>query len=130
MADVARVLKPAGMIAASDWMRLDDGPLSDQLRDYIAAEGLDMHMCSLQRYQKALTAAGFDDISLKDRNAWYLDLARQELAGMTTSPLRDQIIDCIGEEEADNTAAIWRKMIGVLEIGEHRPGHFRAKLTS
>lgn len=130
MADVARVLKPAGMIAASDWMRLDDGPLSDQLRDYIAAEGLDMHMCSLQRYQKALTAAGFDDINLKDRNAWYLDLARQELAGMTTSPLRDQIIDCIGEKEADNTAAIWRKMIGVLEIGEHRPGHFRAKLTS
>ncbi len=129
MADVARVLKPAGMIAASDWMRLDDGPLSEQLREYIAAEGLDMHMCSLQRYEKALADAGFDQIHLKDRNAWYLDLARDEHKSMTTPPLRDHIVDCIGEEEADHTAAIWRKMIGVLEIGEHRPGHFRAKLA-
>jgi len=124
------VLKPEGMIAASDWMRLDDGPLSEQLRDYIAAEGLDMHMCSLQRYEKALAAAGFDHIHLNDRNAWYLNLAQDEHKSMTTPPLRDQIVNCIGEEEADHTAAIWRKMIGVLEIGEHRPGHFRAKLTN
>jgi len=130
MKDVARVLKPEGMIAASDWMRLDDGPLSEQLRDYIAAEGLDMHMCSLQRYEKALAAAGFDHIHLNDRNAWYLNLAQDEHKSMTTPPLRDQIVNCIGEEEADHTAAIWRKMIGVLEIGEHRPGHFRAKLTN
>ncbi len=130
MQDVARVLKPDGMIAASDWMRLDDGPLSEQLRDYIAAEGLDMHMCSLQRYEKALASAGFGHIQLTDRNAWYLALAQNEHASMTTSPLRDQIVDCIGEEEADHTAAIWQKMIGVLKIGEHRPGHFRGTLTN
>ncbi|MBL6782828.1 MAG: methyltransferase domain-containing protein [Alphaproteobacteria bacterium] len=127
MADIARVLKPDGIIAASDWMRLDDNPPSQVMADYIAAEGLDMHMCSLDRYSKALAAAGFSDIHRCDRNAWYLDLAQQEWKSMAAEPLRSQIIDCIGKAAADETSNIWRKMIGVLEIGEHRPGHFRAQ---
>lgn len=127
MADISRVLKPHGLVAASDWMRLDDNPPSQVMQDYIAAEGLDMHMCSLDRYSQALTSAGFIDIKRHDRNAWYLDLAKQEWEAMTTEPMRSEIVSCIGEKEADETAAIWRKMIGVLEIGEHRPGHFRAQ---
>ena len=45
--DVYRVLKPGGFVAVSDWMRIDDKPPSTQMQEYIAAEGLDMHMCSL-----------------------------------------------------------------------------------
>ncbi len=126
MIDIARVLKPKGMIAASDWMRLDDNPPSQVMLDYIAAEGLDMHMCSLDRYSNALSAAGFSHIERQDRNAWYLDLAKQEWLSMTTEPMLSQVVACIGETEANETSEIWRKMIGVLEIGEHRPGHFRA----
>jgi phosphoethanolamine N-methyltransferase len=130
MADIARVLKPNGLIAASDWMRLDDNPPSQVMQDYIEAEGLDMHMCSLDRYSKALTAAGFTNIERQDRNAWYLDLAEQEWQSMTTEPMRSQVVACIGEAEATETSNIWRQMIGVLEIGEHRPGHFRATKKS
>ena len=32
------------------------------MKEYIAAEGLDMYMCSLKRYEQALKNAGFIDI--------------------------------------------------------------------
>lgn len=129
MLDCARVLKPGGLIAASDWMRMDDNPPSPQMADYIKSEGLDMHMCSLNRYQSALEAAGFDDIHLRDRNAWYKNLARQEIEQLK-GPLREQVIELVGEEDADHTVEIWEKMAAMLDLGEHRPGHFSARLAS
>ena len=65
------------------------------------------------------------DIVIKDRNAWYLDKAYQELADIE-GPLNKQVIDAIGPEETAEAIDIWKKLIGVLELGEHRPGHFKA----
>jgi len=121
------VLKPGGIIAASDWMRKDDNPPSAQMRDYIKSEGLDMHMCSLERYRNALDQAGFDDIQLLDRNEWYHQKAMEEVAELRGS-LRATIVNLIGEADADHVTEIWEKMVGVLALGEHRPGHFIARL--
>ena len=123
--DIYRVLKPGGLIATSDWMRIDDKPPSMLMQEYIAAEGLDMYMCSLKRYEQALKNAGFIDIVIKDRNAWYLGKAQQEL-GDIEGPLNKKIIDAIGPEETAGAIDIWIKLIGVLELGEHCPGHFKA----
>ena len=57
--DVHRILKPGGLIIVSDWMRIDDNPPSKQMQEYIEAEGLDMYMYSLSKYEKALKKAGF-----------------------------------------------------------------------
>jgi ubiquinone/menaquinone biosynthesis C-methylase UbiE len=127
MLDCARVLKPGGIIAASDWMRKDDNPPSAQMRDYIKSEGLDMHMCSLERYRNALDQAGFDDIQLLDRNEWYHRKAIDEVAELK-GPLRETIVNLIGEADSDHVTKIWEKMVGVLALGEHRPGHFSARL--
>ena len=123
--DIYRVLKPGGWIAASDWMRIDDNPPSIQMQEYIAAEGLDMNMCSLKRYEQVLQNAGFIDIVIKDRNAWYLGKAQQELADIE-GPLNKQVIEAIGPEETVGAIDIWKKLIVVLELGEHRPGHLKA----
>ena len=125
--DCARVLKPGGIIAASDWMRMDDNPPSPQMQDYIKSEGLDMHMCSLERYRKGLDEAGFYDIQLLDRNAWYHQKAIDEVAQLK-GPLRETIVHLIGETDANHVTEIWEKMVSVLALGEHRPGHFKAKL--
>ena len=127
MRDCARVLKPGGIIAASDWMRMDDNPPSPRMVDYIKSEGLDMHMCSLKRYRDALADAGFSDINLRDRNEWYRQKARDEIRQLT-GPLRQKVVDLIGEEDADITVEIWEKMVAMLDLGEHRPGHFSARL--
>ena len=125
MKDIHRVLKPNGLVAVSDWMRIDDNPPSLLMQQYIDAEGLDMYMCSLKHYEQALKKAGFIDIVIKDRNAWYLLKAKQELAAIE-GPLNKKIIEAIGLEETVGVIDIWKKLIGVLEIGEHRPGHFKA----
>jgi ubiquinone/menaquinone biosynthesis C-methylase UbiE len=129
MRDCARVLRPGGVIAASDWMRIDDNPPSPAMLDYIKSEGLDMHMCSLDRYRKALASAGFEDISLRDRNDWYKAKAREELAQLK-GPLRAKIVDLVGTDEADEVTEIWAKMARMLDLGEHRPGHFSARLAA
>ena len=84
-----------------------------------------MYMCSLKRYEQALKNAGFIEIAIKDRNAWYLGKAHQELAAIE-GPLNKQVINAIGSEETTSAIDIWKKLIGVLELGEHRPGHFKA----
>ena len=123
--DIYRVLKPSGLVAVSDWMRIDDNSPSIQMQEYITAEGLDMYMCSLKHYEQLLKNAGFIDISIKDRNAWYLGKAQQELAAIE-GPLNKKVIDAIGPEETTGAIDIWKKLIGVLKIGEHRPGYFKA----
>ena len=125
MKDIHRVLKPNGLVAVSDWMRIDDNPPSLLMQQYIDAEGLDMYMCSLKHYEQALKKAGFIDIVIKDRNAWYLSKAKQELVAIE-GPLNKKVIEAIGLEETVGVIDIWKKLIGVLEIGEHRPGHFKA----
>ena len=123
--DIYRVLKPGGSVAASDWMRIDDNPPSKKMQDYIAAEGLDMFMCSLKHYEEILKNAGFMDIVIEDRNSWYLNKAQQELVQIQ-GPLNKKVIEVIGLEETLGAIDIWKKLIYVLKIGEHRPGHFKA----
>jgi len=122
--DVHRILKPGGIIIVSDWMRMDDKTPSKQMKDYIAAEGLDMIMCSLNKYEELLKKNNFIDIEIKDRNEWYLQKAKKELENIE-GLLYQQVVDVIGVEETNGAIDIWKKLIGVLEIGEHRPGHFK-----
>jgi len=124
--DVYRILKPGGLIIVSDWMRIDDGPPSQQMQEYIDAEGLDMLMCSLEKYKELLNLTNFTEIKIKDRNEWYLEKAKKELEEIQ-GPLYEKVLDVLGLEETLGAIDIWKKLIGVLEIGEHRPGHFKAK---
>ncbi len=123
--NVNRVLKPGGMIIVSDWMRVDDKLPSEQMQEYIAAEGLDMLMCSLKKYEELLKLTNFTDIEIRDRNEWYLQKAKKELEEIK-GPLYQKVLDVLGKEETIGAIEIWKKLIGVLEIGEHRPGHFKA----
>ena len=123
--NIFRILKPNGIIAAGDWMRIDENPPSPQMRAYIEAEGLDMFMCSLNKYENLLNDTGFTKIKIRDRNEWYLERAKKEILEIR-GPLYEKVVDAIGTEEAEGAIQIWEKLIGVLEIGEHRPGHFTA----
>lgn len=124
--DIYGILKPGGLIVVSDWMRIDDNAPSEQMQEYIDAEGLDMLMCSLQKYKQLLELTNFTDIEIKDRNQWYLEKAKKELEDIE-GPLYQKVLDVLGLEETIGAIDIWKKLIGVLEIGEHRPGHFKAR---
>lgn len=121
-----RVLVPGGWFAASDWMISHDGEPSPEMAEYLRQEDLDFGMASPARYRKALEAAGFADVALVNRNPWYREQARAELARLT-GPERETFNAILGAEEIDSQIATWRAMITVLDSGEHCPHHLRGR---
>lgn len=124
--DVFRILVPGGWFAASDWLISHDDEPSPDMKTYIAAEALEFAMSSPARYQRALEQAGFEQVALRNRNPWYRDLARGELA-LLSGPDRTRFENTHGEEFMAATIDTWSKMLRVLESGEHCPHHLRGQ---
>jgi ubiquinone/menaquinone biosynthesis C-methylase UbiE len=125
-AEISRVLRPGGSVAASDWMSSTDGPFSAAMAYYLQAEGLGFGMASPARYRSAMAEAGFRDIRMIDRNEWYKPLAHREhdaLAG----PLYEQLVARVGKDFVDHEIEVWRALTVVVDSGELRPGHLRAR---
>lgn len=124
--DVFRVLKPGGLLLASDWLRGDDKPSSTEMERYVGLEGLSFAMASPHHYEAAMRAAGFQEVEVRDRNGWYLATARHELAQIN-GQFHERLVQLVGASETDRQTQVWEAMIVVLESGELRPTHLKAK---
>lgn len=124
-AEIFRVLRPGGTFAASDWLVGHDGELSQDMKDYIGAEGLSFGMASPRRYQEAMTGAGFVDVRTVSRNAWYREEARRELNRLQTD-LYDEAVRITSKGFVDKNLRTWTAMQKVLDSGEHCPTHLGA----
>jgi len=124
-ADLYRVLRPGGRLLASDWLRGGSGPYSAEMMEFFRLEGIAYNMASLEQSAAALRAAGFVDVEVRDRNAWYLGLAERELASLE-GPMRALITERIGAAKAEHFIANWRQLVLVVRRGELRPGHLKA----
>lgn len=124
--DAFRLLAPGGWFVASDWLIAHDHEPSPEMADYIRREDLGFGMASPNRYHRALTAAGFANITLTNRNRWYFGVAQQELARMAGVD-RPRFEAVMGETAVNEQIALWQAMLIVLESGEHCPHHFRGK---
>lgn len=125
-ADVFRVLRPGGTFVASDWLTSQDGTPSEAMRHYLKCEDLDFGMASPVRYRRALEAAGFTDIVLRDRNPWYREEAARELARLT-GPERARFEAITSRDEIARQIRTWEAMQPVLATGEHCPHHLSAR---
>lgn len=125
-ADIYRCLKPGGLFAASDWLSGYSGDPSPEMKAYVSAEGLDFGLASADVYRAALEASGFMDIEIVDRNEWYRQEARRELENLTGALHRD-LESTVGRQFLDRQVDVWEKMIVVLDQGELRPTHLRAR---
>ena len=124
-AEILRVLKPQGRFIASDWLRGGSGPYSSEMLEFFRLEGITYNMATLDESAAVLSAAGFTDIEVRDRNAWYRDLARREAAALQ-GELYPVLCAKIGAARAEHFVTNWRQMVVVLERGELRPGHLKA----
>lgn len=124
--DVFRMLKPGGWFVASDWLISHDDQPSPEMVEYIRSEDLDFGMASPNRYKRALAAAGFMNVELNNRNAWYTPVAKQELQRMLGEE-RPAFDATMGKEDIDHQIQTWTLMLKVLQSGEHCPHHFRGQ---
>lgn len=125
-ADAYRVLRAGGRLIVSDWLRGGGGAYSPEMLEYFRLEGIAYNMADMAETTATLAAAGFIDIEGRDRNAWYRDLARRELAALE-GDLRPLVTERIGHERAEHFIANWQQLVLVLERGELRPTHFKAR---
>lgn len=124
--DIFRVLRPGGVFAASDWLSGREGAPSDDMVRYLQAEGLGFALATADHYRAALEAAGFADVRFIDRNPWYRDLAVREEADLA-GPLRARAISMTDPDFVAGQLEVWRTMRIVLDSGELRPTHIRAR---
>lgn len=123
--DVHRVLKPGGQLAGGDWMKGPE-PFSADMLYFIELEGIPYHPTTLAEYGVMLHEAGFDDIRLLDINAWYRDLAKEELARLK-GELSATMTEKLGDKSRDHFIEDWRMLTVVLDKGELRPGRLWAR---
>jgi len=123
--EILRVLRPDGVLAASDWLRCE-GPVSARLQRYIDLENLGFGMGTPAQYRAALESARFVDIALTDRNAWYRGIAREEHAALV-GPLHARLVRELGAEFVRHYVDVWAALVEVLDSGELLPTHLRAR---
>ena len=119
------MLRPGGRLLVSDWLRGGSGPSSAEMLEFFRLEGIAYNMASLDESAAALRTTGFAAVDVRDRHAWYLELAQKELAAMERK-LLPLIVGRTSRERAAHFVANWRQLVVVLRRGEPRPGHFKA----
>ena len=85
---------------------------------------LSFTMATAGEMEIALADAGLQDIESTDRNAWYATLCANELA-QVEDPLRQQLIDTVGEEIYSNWLNVRKGLSEAVSAGGLRPTHLK-----
>ncbi|MBX2825637.1 MAG: methyltransferase domain-containing protein [Gammaproteobacteria bacterium] len=123
-ADLARVLKPGGVLAVGDWFG-SSTTATAEMRQWLDVVGLNFELGTLGEAVDLLCATGFSHVSGRDRNRWYAEYMEQELAPLAGVQF-ERLAEKIGQEAAEQRlASSSLKQIVVLQ-GQLRPGHLHA----
>jgi SAM-dependent methyltransferase len=124
-AEVYRVLKPSGLLAASDWLKAP-GAYSAEMLYFFKMEELTYHMDTLDAHETLLHETGFVDVRVEDTSHEYQVLGGEEYARLQ-GPLAAQLQRQLGSERYAHFVEDWRSLTVVLNKGELRTGRLRAK---
>jgi len=123
-ADCYRVLRPGGMVSSYEWTKTE-GTISEDMEHFFKMEGLTYALETPETYQELYQSAGFTDISLMDGSDWYRRRSQQEYE-LIKGDMYTQLLEAIGQQDADHFVENWRSMVLVCDKGELTQTYFRA----
>ena len=123
--EIMRVLKPGGLFLAGDWLRGEYENATEHMKEFHKLSSNEFNMVTLRDYATKLENAGFSNVTLRDRNEWYLGMAQKELE--LIQGMKSEIVNAVGIEVYNNAwEAFWKVLVETLKTGEFRPAHIRA----
>ena len=122
-AELHRVLRPGGRVAASEWLG-DGAPQSADMRAYFELRGMTYHLQTAGSYEAMLREAGFAEVTVEDTSEVRRSQPRACCDAMA-GHLRAPMIAAIGAARHEGFLTQWRALAGLFEAGELRAGHLR-----
>ena len=124
-ADVFRVLAPGGWLAVSDWFGNGLEP-TRAMRDWLDVVGLTFELESIEASAALVGACGFTDVQWLDCNVWYAEVVNDELATLSGESY-PRLVERLGPDAAARRLESTTKKKAIVDGGELRPGHLRAR---
>ena len=123
--DIHRVLRRGGLLVGSDWLGSDTTEQSKLVHDWLDFSKLDFHFQTAAQLQELLTDIGFGSVRTRDRNDWYKQAVRAEIA-MVSGDSGQMFAEKFGKEMADKRLRSSTLKMRAVDAGELRPTHFSA----
>jgi len=120
-AEIYRVLKPGGVIAASDWLRGEGARAEDALKHMTGH--LHFEMATAAQMETLLRDAGFAKVGSVDRNRWYAKVVEKELS--TLENAYEDLAQKVGKDILDPWLEVRRNSAKAVQGGGLRPTHIR-----
>ena len=108
-----------------DWTKPQAG-ISEDMKYFCKLEGLTYALETPATYRDLYQSAGFTDISLVDGSDWYRRQSRAEYE-LIKGDMYAQLVEAIGQQDANHFVESWRAMAIVCEKGELMQTYFRAR---
>jgi len=124
--EVHRVLTPGGIFVCSDWLSGDDKDSSDVMIEWLDQAKLDFAMKNAEQTSESLRSAGFEVLAVRDRNEWYAENIKEEIA-LASGADGDKLAQLVGQEAATHRLQSSTLKQQVVENGELRPTHLLCK---
>ena len=123
--DIHRVLAPGGRMVLSDWFGNGHEP-TPAMREWLDVVGLTFRLESIEASAALVEACGFTGVEWRDRNAWYAEVIEDEIATLTGDNY-PRLVERLGPEAAAQRLDSTTKKKVIVDGGELRPGHLRAR---
>jgi len=123
--EIHRVLKEDGYLTMSDWFGSTQES-SPEFEEWLKIVELDFKMGTIEVAKELIESIGFEVLDFEDRNHWYQEEIKNEIATMQGENYQ-KLVEAFGAEAAEQrlNSSVAKEVI--INQGHLRPGHIRAR---
>jgi ubiquinone/menaquinone biosynthesis C-methylase UbiE len=122
--EILRVLKSGGVFVGSDWLVSSDAQTLEDFNIWRSLTGHAFNMQTSDEVHREISEAGFSDVTMRDRNEWYVELAMEEVR-MMQGQWKGRFVAALGEENYQSKLDLRLANARAAQCGGLRPTHLK-----